>query len=340
MDIFAELRKKIKDSSTRVVFPEGREEKILMAAARIVEQKIATPLVLGETTEIQAIAAEKKINLTGITIKKPADPAKMDTYVAQYSKDRNFPAGATRRLLSKPLYYGAMMVKMNDADAMVAGITSRGMSCAKTIIPASGLIIGMQKGITTPSSFFLMDIPGYKGEEGSLLIFADAAINPDPTPEELADIALASAASARNLLGWEPRVALLSFSTKGSGEHPTVNKVIEAVRIIKQHAPDLHVDGELQADAALAPKVAKRKIKGPPGPVAGRANVLIFPDLNAGNISYKLVQHLANAKAFGPILQGFARPVSDLSRGATVDDIIGATTLVVLEVQAHDNSGY
>jgi phosphate acetyltransferase len=221
-----------------------------------------------------------------------------------------------------------MMVRQSDADAMVAGLAH----ATEDVIMASELIIGMQEGASTPSSFSLMEIPGYVGAEGNLLIFADAAVNPDPTPQQLADIAIATARSAKELLGWEPRVAMLSFSTKGSAMHPLVDKVIDAVKIIRERELTLLVDGELQADAAIVPEVASKKIK-ETSSVAGKANILIFPDLGAGNISYKLVQRLAKATAYGPVLQGFAKPVSDLSRGATLEDIIGATTMVVVRAQ-------
>lgn len=332
MDILTELQKKITNSSSRVVFPEGEEERIMMAAVRIAQQGIAIPILLGRESNITGLATKTKLDLNGINIFDPSSPVKLESYVNEYCKMRDFPSGAARRILAKPLYFGAMMVRMGDADAMVAGAAASAEAGAAEIIPASQLIIGMQEGISTPSSIFLMDIPGYKGEEGSLLIFADCAINPNPTSEQLADIAVSTARSAKKLLGWEPRIAMLSFSTKGSGEHEDVDKVIEAVRILKEREPSLLVEGELQADAAIVPEVAARKIKNS-DPVAGKANILIFPDLDAGNIGYKLVQRLANASAYGPILQGFAKPVSDLSRGATVDDIVGATTIVVLEAQ-------
>ncbi|MFH1652198.1 MAG: phosphate acetyltransferase [Chloroflexota bacterium] len=330
MDILSELQKKIKSPATRVVFPEGEEERIILAAARVAAEGIATPVLLGKEESIREKATAA--GLSEVSVIDPSTSDRLEVYVERYCQEREFPAGAARRILVKPLYFGAMMLKTGDADALVVGVGAGAESGAAEVIPAGELIIGMQEGISTPSSFFLMDIPGYRGEEGSLLIFADAAINISPTPEQLADIAITSARSARKLLGWEPRVAMLSFSTKGSGTHEDVDKVLEALRIIREREPGLAADGELQLDAAISPEIARRKIK-EPSPVAGRANILVFPDLDAGNIGYKLVQQLAKAAAYGPVLQGFAKPVSDLSRGATVEDIVGAITLVVTEAQ-------
>lgn len=334
MDIMHELKRKIKSSSTRVVFPEGKDERIVKAASRIVEERIGRPILLGDENAIKELAQRACQDIGGIDIIDPASSPKIEPYIDEYCKGRDFPRGAARLIISKPPYFAAMMVKVGDADAMVAGVATE----TEEIVMASELIIGMQEGISTPSSFSLMEIPGYKGKEGNFLIFADTAINPDPTSQQLADIAIATARSAKRLFGWEPRVAMLSFSTKGSALHCHADKVIEAVRIIKERQPDLCVDGEIQADAAIVPEVAERKIKGS-SPVAGKANILIFPDLNSGNISYKLVQRLAKAAAYGPFLQGFARYVSDLSRGATIDDIVGATTLVVAGVQTYENNG-
>ncbi len=240
--------------------------------------------------------------------------------------------GLDRRLRG-PLNLGAFLVAAGRADALVAGIRHT----TQDVILAAMTFIGMQQGISTPSSLMLMNVPGYEGPEGSLIVFADCGVTVAPDARDLADIALATASSVRVLLGWEPRVAMLSFSTKGSGDHESVARVVEAVRMVRERDPELLIDGELQLDAAIVPSVAERKVPGE-SPVAGRANILIFPDLNSGNIACKCVQRFAKADAFGPFLQGFAKTVSDLSRGSTVADVVGASVMACVHAQGREQS--
>ncbi|MEM4359532.1 MAG: phosphate acyltransferase [Candidatus Bilamarchaeaceae archaeon] len=317
------LFRKSAQASCKIVFPEAEDERVLQAARLAKDRKLATPIFVGDKNRIEATAAKLKIKINDI---QTIDIAKgiPKKYVDMYIRIRKVPEKLAERMLLNPLYLAALMVKMGEANCMIAGA----VATSGDVITAATGIIGLRKGISVPSSFFIMEIPGYKGGENGLLLFADSSVNIEPTAEQLADIAITTANTAKELLGWTPRVAMLSFSTKGSAIHPRADKVIEATKIANKKAPSLAIDGEMQGDTALVEATAMKKMKGKIGKVAGRANVLIFPDLDSGNIAYKLVQTLAKANAYGPILQGFEKPISDLSRGAKVGDILGVIAVL------------
>jgi phosphate acetyltransferase len=322
IDTFTE---KVKGRNLSVVLPEGRDPRIVQAARQIKDQGIAVPIVLGKLDQVDAAAKEADIDLVGITVIDPRDSERLDDYAAMYVGDReDISLGVARRMVTKAVFFGGMMVKAGDADVMVAGAAS----ATATVIQAGSLTVGLAPGIDTVSSYFLMIIPDFQGETDKPFIYADCAVNIDPTATELADIAMASGQSAKCLLTEQPRVAMLSYSTRGSAAGPSTEKVLEALSIVRKKAPGLAVDGEFQADSAIIARVAAKKVKDA-SDVAGQANVLIFPDLDAGNIAYKLTQYMANAQAIGPFLQGFAKPISDLSRGASVSDIV-TTSIITL----------
>jgi len=325
MDIISNFKEKARGKKLSVVLPEGRDERIIQAARRLKDEGIAQPIVLGTPAQIEAAIEKAGVNLDGIKTINPKQSDKLDSYAEKYSRQREgISPAVARRIVVKPLFYAGMMVACGDADTAVGGVAS-----ATTILIQAGVLtVGLIPGIKTPSSYFLMVIPSFLGEKDKTFIFADCAVNIDPSAEQLADIALASAVSARRILGEEPRVALLSFSTRGSASGPIVDKVREALKIARSRQPGLSIDGEFQADTAIVPRVAAKKVKDE-STVAGKANVIIFPDLNSGNIAYKLTQYMADAQAIGPFLQGFAKPITDLSRGATVDDIV-ATVILTL----------
>ncbi len=328
MDIIASFKEKVRGENLSVVLPEGRDERIIRAARRLKDEDIAQPTVLGKPEQLEAAIEKAGVKLDGIETIDPKKSAQLDVYAEKYSRQRDgISAVVAKRIVVKPMFYAGMMVAFGDADTAVGGVAS----ATSILIQAGVLTVGLIPGIKTPSSYFLMVIPSFLGEEDKPFIYADCAVNIDPTAEQLADIALASAASARRILGAEPRVALLSFSTRGSASGPSVDKVKEALKIARAREPELAIDGEFQADSAIVPKVAAKKVKDKSA-VAGKANVLIFPDLNSGNIAYKLTQYMADARAIGPFLQGFAKPITDLSRGASVDDIISAVILTLVQL--------
>ncbi|GHV79848.1 phosphate acetyltransferase [Spirochaetia bacterium] len=340
MDFVNDMRQKAKSLQKRLVLPEGTEPRTIKAARIILDEKLASQVTLvGKTSDVQAAAAKEGVDLGGITVIDPAASPNADKYAKAYfdilhkkeeakaKKDPTFNKFTTEDKAKKDithfLRWGAMMVNLGDADAMVAGAES----ATADVLKAGLAIIGTVPGSKTASSCFVVQTTDKKwGVEGAL-IFSDCAVIPDPSAEQMADIAQSAANSCREFLGAEPAVALMSFSTKGSAAHDHVTKVQEATKILEGRKPDFAFDGELQADAALVPSVTDKKAPG--SPIKGKVNTLVFPNLSAGNIGYKLVQRLGNAEAFGPFLQGFAKPISDLSRGASVDDIV-VTSAVTL----------
>ena len=323
------LKAKAKADLKTIVLPEGEDIRTIKAAAMVKSEGYAKCIMLGNPDKIMAMANEEGVNIDGIQI---IDPSLGNDEFAELfyelRKNKGVTPDVAKETVKDALYYGVMMVKTGKVDGMVAGAVS---SSANVIRP-SLQILKTAPNTKIVSSFFIMNVPDCEYGEKGTFIFSDSGLNQDPNAEELAEIAISSADSFKALVGTEPKVAMLSYSTYGSAKHDLVTKVVEATKLAKEKAPELALDGELQLDAAIDAGVGKQKA--PDSTVAGQANVLIFPDLNAGNIGYKLVQRLAKAEAYGPILQGIAAPVNDLSRGCTAEDIAGVIAITSVQAQA------
>lgn len=325
------IKEKAKSDKKTIVLPETTDKRTLIAASNIVKEGIADIIMIGDPDKINDGANWLEIELDGVTIVNPVNNPKTEEYIEllyECRKNKGMTLEKAREILLEDyLTYGVMMVKANDADGMVAGACH---ATADTLRPALQ-ILKTAPGVKLVSGFFLMCAPNCDMGDNGTFIFADCGLNQDPNPEELAAIADSSAKSFKLLVGSKPIIAMLSHSTKGSAKHPLVDKMVEATRIAKEQYPNLCIDGELQADAALVKNVAKTKAPG--SEVAGNANVLVFPNLDCGNIAYKLVQRLGKVEAYGPMLQGIAKPVNDLSRGCSWQDIVGVVALTAVQAQ-------
>lgn len=331
MKLMEKVWKMASEASKTIVLPEGEEERTIIACKKIKEYNLAKIVLVGDIDIISAIAKKNNVDLTGITIEDPKTSEKAGDYadlLYDLRKKKGMTLDKAEQLMLDPLYFGTMMVKNGDADGMVSGA----IHTTGDLLRPGLQIIKTKPGVKIVSSFFIMVVPDCEYGEDGMLIFSDCAVNPNPNEEELANIAITTADTARDLCKIDPKVAMLSFSTMGSASHELVDKVKNAVDIAKKLRPEIEIDGEMQLDAAIVTKVAK--LKAPDSKVAGKANVLIFPDLQAANIGYKLVQRFAKAEAIGPICQGFAKPINDLSRGCSPDDIVNVVAITAVQATA------
>ncbi|MGM0507796.1 MAG: phosphate acetyltransferase [Fusobacteriota bacterium] len=331
MSVIEKIIGKAKKMAKRIVLPESNDVRVLKAAALITERQIADVILIGKKEEILERARKENLNLEKIEIINPESFEKLKEYSLELKRLRAKKGmtfdEAEQIMKTEERYFGAMMVRLGDADGMVAGSSSP----TADVLRASIHVIGVKEGLRTVSSSFLMTVPNKDFGKDGVLMYSDCGVVPDPSAEQLADIAESSAQLGRLLGDIDPKVALLSFSTKGSAKHKSLDKIIEAKNILENRNVDFKFDGELQADAAIVPRIASKKA--PDSPIKGRANVLVFPNLNAGNIAYKLTQRLTGGEAFGPLLQGLSKPVNDLSRGCSVEDIVNVAAITVVETE-------
>ncbi len=327
MNLLQEIKEKAKSHNVRIVLPEGNEERTLHAADEIIRENIAQIILIGEPSKVKSAAASLGLkNIEKTSIVNPLQHEKKEEYIhlmTEIRKSKGLTKEEAAKLIEDPLYLGTLMIKAGDADGEVAGAIN---ATGDVLRPAFQYVKTMP-GITVVSGAFIMILKDKEFGNNGLMVFADCAVHPNPNEMELAEIAVATAQTTYHIAGFEPRIAMLSFSTKGSARHEMVDKVVNATRIAKEINPSLKIDGELQADAAIIEKIGKSKAPG--SDIAGKANVLIFPTLETGNIAYKLVQRLAHAEATGPVLQGMAAPINDLSRGCSVSDIVNLVAITV-----------
>lgn len=327
MTLIETLIEKAKKNPKRIALPECEADKTLLAARRVLDEKIGYPVLVNNPEVIRETAQRTGVSLEGMEIVDTTDEAYRDEVIARYM---NYPKKmlsekGCKRKMKDPMYYGMILEAAGDVDATFCGH----VNTTGDVLLSAQQCIGMQDGVDVPSIFALTEIPNFNGSEGNLIALADCGLNPEPAPDDLASIAIASCDNIRALMGWTPRCAFLSFSTCGSGTASSVDKIVEAIRIAKERRPDLSIDGEFQLDSAILPEVAAKKVKRE-SDVAGKANILIFPELNAANIGIKMVQIFANGKGYGHTLSGFAKPVADSSRGSTVEEMVGDIAMVII----------